>query len=103
MSFSKDAIPEFLNYVLSIVELVIVLIIACLTGFAVYCFLSGSGQQTRFISLMEAIEKNWKAALILLIPLFYRPVRTFLEQLEKAWGLERRKPASIEKEQNENP
>jgi hypothetical protein len=103
MSFSKDTIPEWLSYLLSVLELLIVLIIACLVGFAVYCFLSGNAQEARFTTLMRTVNENWKAALVLLIPLFYRPLRTFLENLEEAGSWKRGRRIAGESKQEANP
>lgn len=35
------------------------------------------------------VAKNWKIVLILMIPLFYQTVRTFLEEVQEAWGIKR--------------
>lgn len=104
MSFSKDTISDCLNWLLSVLELVIVLAIACLVGFGVYCLLSGSAQEARVVQLIKIINENWKAALVLLIPLFYRPIRMFLERLEQGpFGMRTGKPVPTEEEQKENP
>jgi hypothetical protein len=104
MNLSKDTIPDALLWILSVIELLIVLSIACLVGFAVYCFLFDSGHQGRFVGLMEMVDEYWKAALVLLIPLFYRPVRTFLENLEEAGSFKRGKLVSPTSKQEEtNP
>ncbi len=102
MSFSKNTIPDALSYVLSILELIIVLALACLLGFAVYGLLSGHGQE-RFAYLMKIVHDNWRAALVLLVPLFYRPVRTFLENLEEAGSFKRGKISPESKQEQINP
>jgi high-affinity Fe2+/Pb2+ permease len=104
MSFSRDTIPDWLLWLLSVLEVLIVLAIACLVGFTVFCFLSGSAQQARFTVLMETVDKNWKAALVLLIPLFYRPMRAFLENLEEAGGWKRgKRMTGVPKEETNAP
>jgi hypothetical protein len=105
MSFSKETIPDYLNWLLSILELLIVFAIASLVGYAVFCFLLGTSQEVRFTRLMQVVNENWKAALVLLIPLFYRPIRVFLENLEEAGSLKRRKsiPASSQQEETNPP
>ena len=40
--------------------------------------------------LMITINQNWKAVLILLIPLFYQTIRKFIEEVEEAYGMKRR-------------
>ncbi len=103
MSFSKETIPDALSYLLSILELLIVLALIGLLGFAVYSLLSGHWQE-RFGYLMKTVHDNWRAALVLLIPLFYRPIRTFLENLEEAGSLKRGKILPIESKQEQtNP
>jgi hypothetical protein len=42
------------------------------------------------------LNGNWKIGLLLLIPLFFRTVRTFLERAEKFAGIEApRAPAAV--------
>lgn len=102
MKFFKITIPNFLNWLLTVLELLIVLAIVLVIGYAIVSFLWGDSQ-VRVVLLMVAINENWKAALILLIPLFYRPIRIYLEQLDKGpFGMQRR-PAPVEQEQKENP
>lgn len=43
---------------------------------------------TRLIELARALNENWKVILILLVPLFYRTVRMFLERAQKFAGIE---------------
>ena len=38
--------------------------------------------------LIELIDQNWRACLLLGVPLFYRPIRAFVERVQKAWGVE---------------
>jgi hypothetical protein len=59
-------------------------------------------QQTRAIRLAgiaKVLNDNWKVSLLLLIPLFYRTIRVFLERVEEAWGMKapRRPPPAGEK------
>ncbi len=102
MKFTKDTIPDSLNWLLSILELLIVFAITLLVGFAICCFLWDTGQVPRFTKLIQVINENWKASLVLLIPLFYRPVRAFLENLEEAGSLKRGKRISGETKQEQN-
>jgi hypothetical protein len=43
----------------------------------------------RMLSLLQTINDNWKAFLLLGIPMFYRTVRTFLEEVQEAGGMKR--------------
>ena len=105
MSFSRDTITDWLSWFLSVLESLIVFAITFLVGYAVFSFMFGTSQEARFIDLMKTVNENWKAALVLLIPLFYRPVRVFLENLEEAGSLKRRKsiPASTKQEEANPP
>ena len=47
---------------------------------------------------LEVINKNWKACLLLLIPLFYRTILAVLERMKKfPFGMERQEPEEEEK------
>jgi hypothetical protein len=50
------------------------------------------------MELVKGLNDNWKAALILLVVLFYRTVRMFLEQAEEAFGVKRRLPGEPREE-----
>ena len=58
---------------------------ACLFGYQFY-HASLSPQQKESIAF---VSQNWKIVLILMIPLFYQTVRTFLEEVQEAWGIKR--------------
>jgi hypothetical protein len=45
-------------------------------------------RSVRMVGLTKALNDNWKVTLILLVPLFYRTIRLFLERVEKAFGME---------------
>jgi hypothetical protein len=42
--------------------------------------------------VIKALAEDWKGALLVLIPLFYLTVRTFLEEVVEAFGMKRRHP-----------
>jgi len=85
-------LPDWLNWLLSVVEPLVVLAIAFLLGYSVYMSIwDQGGQQTKLIQLMKVVNDNWKAALILFVILFYRTVRVFLEQAEEGpWGFKKK-------------
>jgi len=77
-----------------------------LIGYSAYWLVfghDGSSQQARLTQLMKLMNDDWKAALILLVLLFYRTIRIFLEQAEEAWGVKRKRPIIGEPEENPNP
>ena len=102
----RDSVPEWLNWLLSVVEPLIVLIITLLVGYATYWLVFGSSTSDHYNQLVQSIKTvndNWKAALILILLLFYRTVRTFLEQAEEAWGVRKKKPIIGEPTEEANP
>lgn len=111
MSFSSNLkkiahLPIWLNWLLSVIEPCIILVIAFVLAYAGYWLIfgsEGSGHQARLTQLMKLMNDDWKAALILLVLLFYRTIRTFLEQAEEAWGVKRKRPIIGEPEENPNP
>ena len=53
-------------------------------------------RQTRMQNALTMLNGNWKIGLLLLIPLFYRTVRAFLERVERFAGMEApRTPSAI--------
>jgi hypothetical protein len=104
MTFTKTTIPNALDWVLGLLEQLIVLVITFLIGYVVYCFIRGTNGRDNLIDLMGVVNENWKAAIILLIPLFYRPIRTFLDRLEQGpFGMKAKSVPVIEKEEKANP
>ena len=64
---------------------------------AVFIFYLGFGlvfdgkppSQTRAAQVLEILNLNWRALLILAIPLFYRPVKKFLDEVQEIAGMKR--------------
>jgi CMP-N-acetylneuraminic acid synthetase len=55
-----------------------------------YCVLFGSppsDRQMRMQNALTMLNGNWKIGLLLLIPLFYRTVRAFLQRAEEFAGI----------------
>ena len=46
-----------------------------------------SDRQARMQTALDILNKNWKIGLLLLIPLFYRTVRAFLQRAEEFAGI----------------
>ena len=57
----------------------------------------------RFVITLAEIDERWKVGLVVLLVLFYRPVRNFLLLLEQAWGLKTGPRTPREKETKTNP
>jgi hypothetical protein len=67
------------------ITLATVLLIVYGLGWATFC-----GQKAREVKLLDLsreLNNNWKILFILLVPLFYRSIRMFLERVEEAWGM----------------
>jgi hypothetical protein len=47
-----------------------------------------TARQQRIEAALKMVNDNWKVGLLILIPLFYRTTRMFLERVRKAWWLE---------------
>ncbi|MBI5601460.1 MAG: hypothetical protein HY944_07825 [Gemmatimonadetes bacterium] len=65
-------------------------VIACYAG---YWLVFGDVQDPRYArmtALLSLASANWQAVLLLLIPLFYRTVRTFAEEVQEFAGAKRR-------------
>jgi len=90
-------------------ETILVLTIAlCLFSFVCFEFwwnflaCNSIPRPARMEMTLKMLHENWKAGLLVLIPLFYRPIRTFAEKLKKMGSLETREPEE-EPEKTANP
>jgi hypothetical protein len=80
---------------LRVCEVLLVLFLTTvLLGFIVYQvgWILAQSSQERIKSTITMLNENWKVALLLLVPLFYRTVRMFLERVRKFLGMEARDP-----------
>jgi hypothetical protein len=83
-------LPEWLNWLLSVVEPLLVFGIIWLIGYGVILLFSASeSQHAQIVTIIKVLNDNWKAGLILLLVLFYRTIRIFLEQAEQLWGVKK--------------
>jgi hypothetical protein len=80
-------LPAFLDWLLSIVERVLVLALS----FAI--FYSGChmvrGQADKEIAALAKLGESWKVFLLLLVPLFYRTINRFINEAHEAFGVKR--------------
>ena len=86
-------IISVLDWVVGVAERLMVLAIAFVISYGGYLLLSSSHRsektlQAPLAEILKDLSDNWKALLLILIPLFYRPVRTFLERVERFMGME---------------
>jgi hypothetical protein len=80
-----------------VVERLLVLGMASMAFYFGYHFCRGSlsSQQRDVIAF---VAQNWKIVLVLMIPLFYQTVRTFLEEVQEAWGIKRTPKQALQSE-----
>lgn len=105
LAFVIQGIPTWvlsvLDWVINVAERLVVIAIVAGIGYigwrAFY-----SADQAKFIAdTLEPLSKNWKGLLLLLIPLFYRTARTFLEKVKKVGWMETEPREKPEAEQGE--
>jgi hypothetical protein len=73
------------------ISLAVVLLTVYGIGWLAFC--DRQTRETRLLALARGLSDNWKIGLLLILVLFYRTIRTFLEQAEEAWGVKRRRLA----------
>ena len=64
--------------------------IACYAGYWVVFGDMHNPRYLRMMALLPIASAYWKACVIFLIPLFYRTVRTFVEEVQEFAGAKRR-------------
>ena len=91
-------IPKCLDWCVSVVECLIVLGVSVVVfhfGYHVWCGTLSPGER----DTATLVSQNWKILVILMIPLFYQPVRIFLEEVQEVWGMRRPKKGAAESEE----
>jgi len=82
-----SAVPAFLDWLLSIVERLLVLGISFVIFSVGYQMMKGRAD--REIAALAKVGESWKMLLLLLVPLFYRTVNRFIEEAHEAFGVKR--------------
>ncbi len=57
-------------------------------------------RQQRIEAALKMLNDNWKIGLLILVPLFYRTIRMFLERVRKPFGMEVQEPDDVEEKPN---
>ncbi len=85
--------------------LLVIFLTVALLGFIVYqiTWIITACPQERIKSTFTMLNENWKVGLLLLVPLFYRTIRMFLERVRKFLGMETREPDEERVETNPEP
>jgi len=91
-----NAILRGLDWLLGIVERLLVLSLACFIFYFGYQLVRGNSIPEQ-LAILKALSDNWKLGLIVLIVLFYGTVRVFLEQVQEVWGMKRPLPGVPDK------
>src|SRR5260370_1904360 len=79
---------EILDWIVMIVERLLVLGLAFLVFYFGWQLLQGNSTQGQ-LDVLKSLSENWKAGLILLIALFYGTVMKFLEEVREFAGMKR--------------
>jgi hypothetical protein len=101
------AVLEIARFVYRVIEFGLTLAVTYVAVYVGYWLVFGPAadpRHDRMLQLVKTISDNWKAFLLLGIPLFYRTVRTFMEEVQEAGGMKRRsQPATQIPPQGPNP
>ena len=85
--------PEFADWLIKVLERAMVASTALLFVAGVLFLVFGnwsSVENTRAAQVLRLLDSNWRATLLLLVPLFYLPIRRFIEELDEFRGAKRR-------------
>jgi hypothetical protein len=86
-------LPDWLSWLLSVIEPLTVLAATYLMCYVAYWVVFTGGQwHTHLVMTIRELNDNWKAGIIILIVLFYRTIRAFLERVEEFWGMKAPRP-----------
>lgn len=81
-----------------------VFVLACYGGWWLVFGNMHDPRYGRMVSLVQLISNNWKAFLLILVPLFYRSTRTFMDEVQEVFGMKRRRTLlPTARTQEENP
>jgi hypothetical protein len=69
---------------------IILFIVACYAGYWIVFGDTTNPRHVRMMALIPIVSEYWKAFLVLLIPLFFRTVRTFVEEVQEFAGAKRK-------------
>jgi len=84
-----DWIIKVLDWIVAVTERLVVLAIAFIAFYGGWlAFRADPEKSDALTEALKALSDNWKGLILLLVPLFYRTVRTFLEKVRKFAGME---------------
>lgn len=95
----SEKLPGKLDWLLSITESLLVLSIAILAfffiGFVFYIFMDYG-----FKDAVAKLKDSWTVMILILVPLFFRPIRMFLMEVQEAFGIKRKERADAKIKRN---
>jgi TRAP-type C4-dicarboxylate transport system permease small subunit len=95
------SLPDALDWLVRVMERIIVLGIACAILFVGFQVLAGKQIQPEEKSALTKMAENWRIIFVVLVPLFYLTIRTFIEEIVEAFGVKRKKKELIPPRQEE--
>src|SRR5438034_2245564 len=90
----REEMPKLFAYLVYVEFALVVLIGVCVAVLAIYSavwIVFGCGEEihSRVVRVVKGINDNWRVDLLVLVPLFFRPLFKFLFFLRKGpWGIE---------------
>jgi hypothetical protein len=91
---SSESISSFEKWLKALEFTTVVAIVTCallVCGYEIFWICTGgtwNDAHLRFQDALTRMDTHWKLGIVLLIPLFYRTIRDFLERAEKAFGID---------------
>ncbi len=95
-------LPKLLDWALAVVEPLVALGFACAVFYLGSRVVFGTASEDER-RLIKDVSENWKIAVVVLVPLFYRTVRIFLEEVVEAAGMKRRPRQEIREDEEASP
>ena len=78
-----DSVVQFLDGLLELGERIGILFAVGIVAYAVFQLFFGGDdpEQTRSGKVLQLLSDNWQAALLVIVPVFYRPLRDLLRRI----------------------
>jgi hypothetical protein len=104
IEWARENVPDLLDWIVSVLSRVF---ICCATlGLLWYGGWAAHGDpfsRHLFKQTATYLGKNWGVGMLIILPLYYLPVRKFLEELETFYGAKRRSPPKAEEKEPTKP
>ncbi|MBI3582724.1 MAG: hypothetical protein HY096_02085 [Nitrospinae bacterium] len=80
---------SLLEWILQVAEYILVFLMVSIIFYG-GCHIMFTSDKEDIKTALTVINNHWKAFVIILVPLFYRTVRVFLEEVQEFHGMKRR-------------